>query len=184
MKDRMRTFIAIDLPNEVKKELLGYIQGISDGSRDYKWVDAGNLHITMAFLGDIGFDDITGIISAMEKAVSGLSPFPANLGKVSTFPSVIWVGLSEGDEECCSIYSRLKDEMASVGFRLDDKRYHPHITIARSRIKMNPEMRRGFETNEPPPPMSFNVKGLVLYESRLRPQGPEYIPLQRVPLGG
>ena len=179
----MRTFIAIDLPDGMKSGLGRYVRDISGGKRDYKWVAVENLHVTMAFLGDIEYDDITVVASAIGRAASEGSPFTARLGAVGTFPSVIWIGLSQGDGECQEIYKHLCREMGEAGFRLDDKRYHPHITIARSRRRMSPEVRRYFETNEPPRSPSFRINELVLFESRLRPQGPEYIPLQRISLG-
>ncbi len=184
MKDKMRTFIAVDLPMQVKRGLSDYIRDLSRGRREYRWVALNNLHITMAFLGDVGFDDIPGIASAMQRVTSTVDPFPAGLGPVGTFPSVIWVGLSEGDEGCRDIYDELKSQLHFTGILLDDKRYHPHITIARTRRRMEPETRKWFEDSPPPQSHSFKVSEIILFESRLSPHGPEYIPLQKVPLGG
>jgi 2'-5' RNA ligase len=184
MADRMRTFIAIDLPDPVRKDLAGYLRRISGGKRDYKWVAVENLHITMAFLGSVDYEDVNNITSAMERAAGQSTGFPARLGAVGTFPSVIWVGLSEGDKECRGVYQKLREALMDADFRLDDKRYHPHITLGRSRRRMVPEERKWFEGNEPPTSRPFKVEELVLFESRLHPKGPEYIPLQRVKLGG
>lgn len=182
--DRIRTFIAIDLPGGIKDGITGYIRDISGGKHDYKWVAKDNLHITMAFLGDIEYDDLSKINSAIERAVAEIPVFSARTGSVGTFPSVIWIGLSQGEDECRGIFTQLTNELLDADFRLDDKRYHPHITIARSRRRMDQAERKRFEANEPRVGGKFKVKELVLFESQLRPQGPEYIPLKKIPLMG
>jgi 2'-5' RNA ligase len=183
MNDQIRTFIAMEIPRSVKKTLSTYIRDISGGSWDYKWVSRDNLHITIAFLGVTTYDDIHHINSALERAATLHTPFQARLGKIGTFGSVIWVGLSEGDEECSEIYQVLKTELLMANFRLDDRRFHPHITLARSRRRMTPEEKKAFETNEPPEPLEFSIQGVTLFESKLNPKGPEYIPLKKVVFG-
>ena len=183
MNNQIRIFIAMEIPRSVRKTLSVYIRDISGGSWEYKWVARDNLHITIAFLGNASYDDITNINDALERAADLHKPFQARLGNVGTFGSVIWVGLSEGDEECAEVYSLLKTELLMANFRLDDRRFHPHITLARSRRRMTPEEKKGFETNEPPEQLQFNIQGLTLFESKLNPKGPEYIPLKTVAFG-
>ena len=184
MANRIRAFIAIELPEAIKSRLDDCIRDISGGKRDYKWVAPENLHITMAFLGDVDYDFLIGINEAMQTAVEATPAFPARLGLIGTFPSVIWVGLSEGSEECEAIYKKLKPELRNAGFQLDNKPYHPHITIARSRRRMDFSEKNAFECKILPKTDAFIVDRLTLFESRLRPKGPEYFPLTRVPFGG
>jgi len=184
MPNRIRAFIAIELPEAIKSVLEDFITELSGGKRDYKWVAPENLHITMAFLGDVDYDSLIAIGKAMETAVEGISAFPARLGPIGTFPSVIWVGLDEGNRECEAIYKKLKPALLNAGFRLDDKRYHPHITIARSRSRMDFSEKNAFECKILPQTNAFIIDGITLFESRLHPKGPEYSPLARVPLGG
>jgi 2'-5' RNA ligase len=183
MKDKIRTFIAIDLSRSIKKMLSKYIRDISGATYEYKWVARDNLHITLAFLGDITYDDIPLIAAAMERAAASHKPFKAQIGSVGTFASVIWVGLARGEEKCREVYDSLKGELMMANLHLDDRRYHPHITIARSRRRMTPEEKRKFETNEPPDQREIEVSDIILFESKLQPRGPEYIPLKRLRFG-
>ncbi len=183
MNDMIRVFIAIELPRSVKKMLSMFIREISGGNWEYKWVSRDNLHITMAFLGNATYDDINSISDAMTRAAALYSPFRGKLGSVGTFGSVIWVGLSEGDEECARIYSSLGTELIMANFKLDDRRFHPHITLARSRRRMTPEEKKRFESQKPPELMEFEIRGMTLFESKLNPRGPEYTPLKTVEFG-
>jgi 2'-5' RNA ligase len=179
----MRTFIAINLPSNVKRMLAKYTRDVSGRNYEYKWVARENLHITLAFLGEVPLDDITRLNSAIERTAANQKPFEVQIGGVGTFGSVIWVGISLGEEKCQEIYNGLRSELMMMNFHLDDRRYHPHITVARSRRRMDPETKRRFETNEPPKPVKFEVTELALYESKLMREGPEYIQLNRVKLG-
>lgn len=164
MNDMIRVFIAIELSNSVKKMLSMFIRDISGGNWEYKWVSRDNLHITMAFLGNTTYDDIMSISDAMTRAAALYNPFRGKLGSVGTFGSVIWIGLSEGDEECARIYSSLGTELIMANFKLDDRRFHPHITLARSRRRMTPEEKKRFESQKPPELMEFDIRGMSLFE--------------------
>ncbi len=183
VSNNIRTFVAINLPSNVKRMLAKYTRDVSGKNYEYKWVARENLHITLAFLGEIPADDITRLNSAVERTAEHHKPFDAQIGSVGTFGSVIWVGLAEGDEKCQEIYNSLRSELMMMNFHLDDRRYHPHITIARARRRMDPETKRRFEMNEPPKQMKFQLTELTLYESILQRDGPEYIQLNRVPFG-
>ena len=76
MKNKMRTFIAIDLPVKAKKGLSVYIRDAFGKNRDYKWVAEPNLHITMAFLGDVDFDEVS-------KKASYITPVPGGVGPMT-----------------------------------------------------------------------------------------------------
>ena len=119
MKGRLRTFIAIELSEEIKTELDAYIRKIGADDRNYKRVAKDNLHITMAFLGEMEYDDIQPVASAMERSVKSIGTFSARIGKVGTFRSVVWVGLKNGREECGDIFGNLRKNLDIVGFHLD-----------------------------------------------------------------
>ena len=49
----MRTFIAVEIPNDIKKEIGNYIDSIQESFRGVKWVSPENLHLTIKFLGEV-----------------------------------------------------------------------------------------------------------------------------------
>ena len=50
----MRTFIAVEVPEEVKENVGHYIHTLRDVfNNEVKWVQEKNLHFTLKFLGDI-----------------------------------------------------------------------------------------------------------------------------------
>ena len=54
----MRTFLAINLQDNVKEELIGIQEQLKSRMQGIRWVNIQNLHITLKFLGEINTDTI------------------------------------------------------------------------------------------------------------------------------
>ena len=67
----MRTFISVELPDEVKKNIAELVNELKDASAGVKWVEAKNLHITLKFLGWVEDRKIDELTDLTTKAVSG-----------------------------------------------------------------------------------------------------------------
>ena len=48
----MRLFIAIELPSEIRNALMVFLNELRDTAPRAKWLRAGNLHVTLKFLGE------------------------------------------------------------------------------------------------------------------------------------
>ena len=48
----LRCFISLELPEELKKNIYGYIEKLKAAGADVKWIPPENLHLTLKFLGD------------------------------------------------------------------------------------------------------------------------------------
>src|SRR3990167_7792589 len=121
----MRTFIAIELPSEIKDSLRRLQEKLKASKADVKWVEPNNIHLTLKFLGEIEdkkLEKITQIIddTAKEKNkfqihISSLGAFP----KID-FPRVIWVGVETGDKETKQVAEELEEKTAKIGIPKED----------------------------------------------------------------
>ncbi|MFH1678513.1 MAG: RNA 2',3'-cyclic phosphodiesterase, partial [Candidatus Omnitrophota bacterium] len=98
----MRTFIAIELPEEIKN-ILGEIQDKLKQTRaDVKWVQPQNIHLTLKFLGEINEDLVKKIASALNEIAQENSSFNLRLYELGAFPKikyprVIWIGAANNE---------------------------------------------------------------------------------------
>ncbi len=124
-----RLFVAIDLPDEVKEKIASLAGSVPGG----RWVPSEQLHLTLRFIGEVDEESFGAIKSALE-GVRGV-PFAMTLVGVGHFPPgrhprVLWVGI----EPCApllELQQRVEAVLANAGIMRDERKFSPHITIAR-----------------------------------------------------
>ena len=139
-----RCFVAVDIDNPKILDEIQRVQNMLIGSgADIKTVERENIHITLKFLGDIN----KSLLEETKNIVSNLSfsPFRINLSETGTFPNlrrprIIWVGISEGENELDNIFRELEDGLDGLGINRERRRFSPHVTIARVRSGKNRSM--------------------------------------------
>jgi len=182
--EAIRSFIAIELPAEVK-QALGKIQAqLKSGSRaPVKWVDPAILHLTLKFLGYVDAGVIGNITSALEESCRGVAPFQLGVNGLGVFPNprrvqVVWVGLTGELEKLAALQKRIDTVLTPLGFRAEARPFTPHLTLARVREEAGPEERQRLGelvasiTLEPAG--SFTVDAVHLMKSQLTRTGPIY----------
>jgi 2'-5' RNA ligase len=180
----MRLFVAIELPPEVKEQLVTLRTDISGAT----WVKPPALHLTLRFLGDrIDPIRMTPIKTALA-SVKG-APFPLTLRGTGRFPPlkrpgqrkparVLWVGIAE-QPALLALQAAVEQALATVDFPPEERAFSPHITLARlkddgaaeaqsAQVERLLERTKGFRA-EP-----FTVEQFILVSSLLTPQGPNY----------
>jgi len=164
-----RIFIAVNLPNELKKEIFETISSKLPNA-DCKIVAEKNLHITLKFLGYLPEEKINKIKEKM-KAFQGFERFKIKLEKIGSFGNkVLWIGLSEGTEQLNLISDKLNKLL-----ELTDDRFHAHITIARNKsLKANEVIELIENLNSEKLEKEFTAKNMGLMESVLSSTGPTY----------
>ena len=87
--EQIRSFIAIELPDELKLELAQLEARLKLGEQSWvKWVDPYSIHLTLKFLGSIAADRVGEITRAMEEAVQGIPPFHLEVKDLGVFPNL------------------------------------------------------------------------------------------------
>lgn len=144
-----------------------------------KWVDPANIHITLAFLGDIEEERIKAATIVLSKICSDFSRFSFHISGMGLFrnfqnPRIIWAGIDNADE-LSGINGLIVRGLRDTGFNLEERPFSPHITLAR--IKYVKDKSLLMETLERYSDTDFqdvDVKEVILFESILRPEGPLY----------
>jgi 2'-5' RNA ligase len=166
--EQIRSFIAIELSEQLKLEITRLQEQLRSGSQaPVKWVDAKSIHLTLKFLGNIS-TGITGkITSAMEEAVQGIHPFHLEV-----------MGLTGDVDRLNQLQQRIDAGLVALGFDRESRPFTPHLTLARLRDRATPEERNNlgqlvastsFETR-----CSLEVDSVQLMRSQLTREGAIY----------
>jgi 2'-5' RNA ligase len=190
----IRSFIAIELPEEARKGLARLRRELErDEHRFVKWVDPQGIHLTLKFLGNIPAKRVTEITEAIKKASQEISPFHLEISGLGTFPSlkqarVFWVGIGGELDKLSRLQQNIDSALAALGFAREERPFVPHLTLARIREGASPAERRDFgelvgsTSFEDKYPVEVEVVRLM--RSQLTPAGAIYTCLSEVELCG
>ena len=165
----MRAFIAVELPDEVKKELASIQQELERASADVKWVKTENIHLTLKFLGNVDDDKIEKIKALLDKIASSHEKFEATLFKVGAFPKleyprVIWVGIDKGCNLAEEIAFKIENECERIGFAKENRPFSAHLTLGRVRSGKNKDALKKRLISATIKPQSFIVDEIILFQ--------------------
>jgi len=139
-----------------------------------------NLHLTLAFLGDVPAQSTDSVRSGMQAAASGRHPFSIGFGGGGTFPAnreprVAWAGIRGETEALRDLQAAVLQAVRGLGLRVDRRPFSPHVTLARIGRMTAPTARRsisrGFQAMELDRLGLFTVSHISLMESDLTPAG-------------
>ncbi len=154
----MRCFIAIDIPEGIKKEIIKIQNQLPAFSG--KKIEPENLHLTLKFLGEINEKTLSEIRERLNQVK--LSPFEAEIDSIGMFPyRIIWLSL----KNCEKLQREIDDKL--TGLFEKEERFMSHLTIARikeikNKEEFSEELKRikiqkmKFNVNE------FNLKKSIL----------------------
>lgn len=133
---KKKIFVAVNLPERVKKELEKYQEKISKSFNDFcpiKWTRKDNLHITLFFIGYVDFDELIDIFNEVERAVKKCSSFNVKMENISYAPKkenpkMVWVK-GEKSPEMTKINKELEKNLFETNGESND--FIPHVTLGR-----------------------------------------------------
>ena len=190
--EQVRSFIAIELPDEVKKGLSQLEARLKVGEQSWvKWVDPYSIHLTLKFLGNVAIDRTGEITRVMEVAAQGMPPFDLKVKELGVFPNlrrvqVVWVGISGEVDKLSQLKQHIESNLARLGFTPESRAFTPHLTLARLRDRASPEERQRlgqliadtrFEEA-----YAFKVGAISLMKSQLTREGAIYSRISQVKL--
>jgi 2'-5' RNA ligase len=178
----MRLFFAVELPHDVQAALSRLRPG---EDTEYRWVDPSLLHVTLAFLGEQPAEKLDVLQRVGNAAARATAPGVLKLGQAGSFgprsaPRVLWVGLDGDIGLLSALQSNLTTRLGEAGFSLEDRPFRPHVTLARRRDNARSGPPPGWPAQ--PAQTPFAMDHLTLFQSRLSPRGPTYVPLATFPL--
>lgn len=184
----VRTFVAVPVDEPVRTGVARWQARLAPAAGGIKWVEPHNLHITLAFLGDLARDEVEEAIAAVTRACAGHRPFTLGFGGFGVFPHwraprVLWVGMGEGAAELTALAGAVARHLRAAGFAMEDRPYRPHLTVGRWRDPRGAAPVRAAVAAEPSGLPPCRVQRVDIMASQLTPHGPIYTCLGYVPLG-
>jgi len=179
----VRAFLGIKV--EYSDKIANFVDEIKELNMNAKFVEPENLHVNIKFFGEVTSTKVEKIISAVNEikfdrfnlALNGVGVFP----RVDT-PRVVWIGVSS--EELVRLFNILDEKFSEIGMSKEQRKFTPHLTICRIRSQVDKskldEKLNKFKSAEFG---NIEVKELILFESKLYRDGPNYIPLKKFELG-
>jgi RNA 2',3'-cyclic 3'-phosphodiesterase len=123
----LRLFVGIALPPELKLRLSLLASGVP-GAR---WVDPGNYHLTLRFIGDVD----EGVACDVDAALLHIQArrFDMALAGVGRFGDrMLWAGV-EKSPPLVHLRDKVESTLVRLGLEPETRRYAPHVTLARLR---------------------------------------------------
>jgi RNA 2',3'-cyclic 3'-phosphodiesterase len=186
---RSRCFIAVELSKDAKDELSRIIAALKTPHADVKWMLPETMHLTLKFLGDVTEHRSEDIKRLLTEVARNNTSFDILLSGVGVFPDwkhpkVVWAGIGTGADNTESLAKEVEDAMALTGFAREGRLFRPHLTIGRvKQLIEKKEFKKkaeGIAVN----PAQSHVNEIVMFRSKLTPEGAIHTPLARFQLAG
>jgi RNA 2',3'-cyclic 3'-phosphodiesterase len=184
----MRLFVALEIPEPVRREVARRVAGIRDRLPRARWVDLEKVHLTLLFLGQTPADKIPALSSKLREAFARHGAMTVRLAGAGTFPPkrparVAWIGLDAPEELAEVQADAVAAAVDAVGFQPEERPFRPHVTLARCEPNWPRDASEKFTAAFPSeigPP--FMVDRGVLMESKLSPKGARYSVVEAFPM--
>ena len=191
MGEKVRTFVAIEIPREVQDRAAALIGQLNGTEAKVKWVRPHQLHWTLKFLGDVELREIPEVCEAVDKAVAPFAPFDVEVRGAGAFPDIrrprtVWLGVGPGTDEMVALHAAIEKSLKPLGYRPEGRKFRPHITIGRVRHSPTgiPELGKLIQEQADFSAGVSAVFEVTVFSSDLGREGPTYDPLGHAELRG
>jgi len=140
----LRLFVGIEFPPELRLRLSLLQSGVAGA----KWVDPGNFHLTLRFIGEVD----EGTAADVDEALLRLKAqrFSLQLAGAGVFggdkPRQLWVGV-EREPALATLQSKIEQALMRAGLPPEPRKFAPHVTLARLRLPKRDDIQRFLAAN-------------------------------------
>jgi 2'-5' RNA ligase len=183
----MRLFVALEVPEPVRREVARRVAGLRDRLPRARWVDTSIIHLTLLFLGQVEEAKVEGLTDALRAAFARHEAMELRLSGGGTFPPrrparVAWIGLQAPAELAALQADATAAAVAAIGFTPEERPFNPHVTLARCEPNWPRDAAEKFAAAFPGAiGQPWVADHGVLFESKLSPRGPSYRPVALLP---
>jgi 2'-5' RNA ligase len=136
--ERWRCFVAVDVAEPARTAIAGYLGELRATCPGVGWTRPENLHLTLAFLGDVAASRIASLSESLAARLGGIAAFTARAVGLGAFPSlarpqVLWVGIAAA--ELGPLADAVQDTCERAGFPRERRAFRPHVTLGRVRAR-------------------------------------------------
>lgn len=182
-----RVFLAIPIEASAQPVIAAFQSRLAESLGKLRWVRPDTLHLTLQFFGRTTEENLEKIKASMLSVGLRSKPFNVTISGLGVFPNlrrprVLWMGF-QPEEPLKELHALWTQALLQAGLAIENKSFSPHLTIGRFRQGESGSERRLTELAKSVPVVALTVNKLVLYESHLKAQGAEHIPIHQVKLG-
>ncbi len=185
--ERVRLFVALELPDSVRDDLAAWRSPILAATPALRPVPPESMHVTLCFLGWRRASEVPAIATACTTAcaAASLDARPCLTAAEALWlpprrPRVLTVALADESGRLSEAQGLLSRELAAGGWFVPEERpFLAHVTVAR----VGKGGRVGRVSLPELPAIDFEGSTVTLFRSQLSPRGAQYLGLSRVELG-
>ena len=169
--ERVRIFLALELPDEAVDELRGWCRRHITRGRALD-----SFHVTLAFLGSQPRAALAGIVDVLRREARTTERFELEIERFRETRSVGMLVLADRSGAATSLATRVQSGLESLGVYEPERRpWLAHVTVVRfrERPRLHPPL---------PETRTFVPSGAAALLSRLHPSGARYEVLESCPL--
>jgi len=185
---RIRSFIAINLPREIKEKLAQTIIELKkvNARVPIKWVNPEIIHLTLHFLGDLDERELLEVQNILSDLVIKNNTLELEIGGLGGFPNlqnprIIFIDCREvGGKTLVNLQNAIGKRLKKIGLQTDNRPWQTHITLGR--VKMPGAVKIPDRNASQTDNLKFKIITIDLMKSELTPTGPIYTILKSYPL--
>lgn len=185
--ETIRAFVAVDIGDEIRGKLDELQRKLKKVHANVRWVKPPNIHLTLAFLGDVAAEKLDPLKNALDKNIHGLELFELEAAGIGYFgrpnrPRVIWAGIPNWFP-LTELQHKTVEALHVAGIDFDNKPFLPHLTLGRVKAPNHTEaLLTKLEKHKNDFLGKTRIDAAELIQSQLKPTGAEYSVLHRTSL--
>ena len=168
----MRFFIALEIPSENIPQFQSIQQSLHTLIPQSKLTDLDKIHLTLAFLGEQPDQLKDKLVNIIQNAVKDIPTFEVTPAYIDGFPNihhpnVLWIGVKGDIDKILLIREYIKDGLESLNLPADERRFVPHITIAKfnNQFSIDRDLEVNLEKIMAIPFEPISITSIKLFES-------------------
>ena len=178
----MRVFVALDIPDAVRRALADLVRRLEPACRGARWARVEGIHITLKFIGETPPEKVQRIREELS-SIRGPQAMEMNFRGTGFFPNakhprVFWAGI-EAPPALADLAANIETRMETLGIPREQRLFKPHLTLARFKSEEGlPKLHEALAQLGPQEFGQVRAEEFYLYQSVLKPRGAEYTKLE------
>ena len=165
-----RLFVALAIPDSVSKQLTALQP---EPVKQIRLVKPVNIHLTLHFIGQADLDKIVNVLEQVSVQQFTIELKDPDLFRSKNGSITFWIGVQE-NEKLLALYNEIAFALADVGYQKEERKFSPHITLARCRKGISRPIIDKFLQQKDSVFSVLQITQFGLYSSNLTNAGPIY----------
>lgn len=157
----VRLFYALTFPASVRLSLIRLQDHIRSSAVRGNFTRKENIHLTLAFIGEVPSSEVTELCSVLDQ-LDG-KPFTLSFNRIGFFGRDIWWTGAAYDPDLASLQGQLETKLRTKGYRVEERPFAAHITLARQ-VRLGGSIERR-QVARPITPIPVKCNRISLMES-------------------